>query len=577
MQSSDNKTCHYAFGVNRRTHRDRSRRHKPYRRKTEHGDTYLRKKKKPKRPQKNSKKMRRRESNSRDRPRNTYHRKRPHKPRKRDQKKQTTHIAKKETRHNKKQRKPNPKRKEKGLEYVWVRKSRKPKAPVEPVKTRERGGTFNSAGTKDTTDERIPNVEALTKMLELQKEFEKKRETSEEEAKNDNFEKILDSRYSNSSIKTGSIFSGSELKFDPPTPEKARVKLVVDMSEIRKKLDFDSNSVEEEQSESEARASVAETTEDDEFEFILREIGHEEKALDSGSDEVESGLEDFSDFEFAGDSEKNVDSECEQKEPEERFKLESCIDTRSQLDGPDPDARLEAYCLENTFLCDLFEKQLFLEQNLENYKEEEQARRQFEEGLAPIENLASHLKENDFFSDYLQLKRIEQGQQMGQINKYFNSLSKEALLKRKSFIRSLCAMQKIDSLFATEHHKKHSKGEYPEPVERESREEQRRQKRYKKTIVIKKCPEFFKTGICLKGEHCSKLHISFHSQYRDLRRCVTNMLKAISKKHEGVSLENLLDNFNKMKPALDIFSKIMYRKPEISIFDDIFDEYHQMF
>ena len=70
------------------------------------------------------------------------------------------------------------------------------------------------------------------------------------------------------------------------------------------------------------------------------------------------------------------------------------------------------------------------------------------------------------------------------------------------------------------------------------------------------------------------MHISEHSKFRDLKRCVINILKGILRKHKMVSLENLFNNFNKMKPALEIFTKIMYRKPEVSIFDEIFDEYH---
>lgn len=563
--------------MNRKRHPNRSKKNGTHTHAGTAGEDHPRKKRIPRRPQKNSKKLRRRKSDSREQLQRSIHRKRGYKPRKKQPKFETINCAKKDAHKTKKARKAKPKRKAKEVEYVWVKKKKSNDAE-KAVETRERVETFNSSNTKDTTDERIPNVDALAKMLELQEKFEKRPQPNPAKGA---FDKILDSRYSNSSIKTCSIVSDSERKFDPPTPEKAKVKLVVDLSEIRRKLDFESNSVQESPHETETRSICGEDNED-EFDFILKGIRTEEEGLQLETEEFESEPEQICVEDFAGEPEKNgnVDSDSDSWASRERFQLRIFLREDTCKGGSDSKVPLETYSLEKTFLKELFEKEAFLEQDFENYVHEQKAQEQLIHEEEPVEDLSGHLRENGYFSEYLRGKKVQREKNLGRLNKYICSFSKKALLKRNSLIKQMCAMRKIDSLFSPTEQGK------PEPAEKESPREARveeeekgrpEQKKFRETIWIRKCPDFFRLGVCLKGEHCSRLHIAFHSQYSDLRRCVVNMLKSLSNKHAQVSLQNLLNNFNKMKPALDIFSKIMYRKPEISIFDEIFDEYHQMF
>lgn len=95
-------------------------------------------------------------------------------------------------------------------------------------------------------------------------------------------------------------------------------------------------------------------------------------------------------------------------------------------------------------------------------------------------------------------------------------------------------------------------------------------KKPKKIIVLKKCKKFFKYGSCPKGSRCKHLHIKNYKKYQNLLDSVNNHVICRLKKGE-CSLPAILNCFDKLHPSLEIFSKFMYRKPEISVFDEIFD------
>jgi hypothetical protein len=473
------------------------------------------------------------------------------------------------------------------VEYIWVKKEKSKINNSKCIETRGRGKTFNSSNTKDTNDERIPDVDALTKMLELQKQFEKN-ESSPDNNENVNFEKILNSQYSNSSFKTNSLISESDKKFDTITPEKNKIRLVVDLSEIRKKLDFESeiqpeNSDINNDQEGSLTEEEFEDNDDAEFDFIINEIDREKCELDS--QENEFNLEDdLDDFEL-----KTEDNEIMYSPPryldfseqdEERFILQTKIDQKPQIKSKKIE-ETNCFELENSFIIKIFENQEFLENYLIDYEEERIIEEAFSNELSYIKDLSDFLKENDYFDEYFQIKKKQHCETLGKINKYYKYISEKAIPRRRSLMQTLCPMNRIDSLFSmgssannSSESKKDSESEDQEHSNAEVQEdsETHQYKAYKKTIVIKKCQTFFNKGICMKGEHCPKLHISSHSKYKDLKRCVINILKGILRKHNKVSLENLLNNFNKMKPALEAFTKIMYRKPEVSIFDEIFDQ-----
>ena len=91
----------------------------------------------------------------------------------------------------------------------------------------------------------------------------------------------------------------------------------------------------------------------------------------------------------------------------------------------------------------------------------------------------------------------------------------------------------------------------------------------KKMIVLKKCKKFFSQGTCPRGPSCKNLHIKDYKKYQNLLLSVNNHVISRFKKGD-TSLTEIMNCFDKLHPSLQIFSKFMYRKPEISVFDEMF-------
>lgn len=618
MQSPDNKTCHYPFRVSRR---------RPYRRPYKGPSTRARndsisRTHRKRSPCKNHQKKRK--------TRNAHYRDRspePLKPTKRHSKhyQKSKKHGNKHKRNDQKQKKKEQKvygksgwkyqkreKKNAKNEQKWVKK--KEIQEEVPMETRNRGTTFISNNTKDTSDDRIPDVRALTKMLELQKQFEQKSGSEKVENKGSAFDKILDSRYSNSSVKTCSNFSECEGPFEIMTPEKKKkVKLVVDLSEIRKKINFDEEEEEDTREEDveEEKIEEEENIEDDEFEFLLTEIDEKKRAIqhDQELEFDNSDSEDLIDLNFANNS-NDFSENCNFFGNQDgRFMLDFKYLSTQAAELKDKASENELYSLEDTFFTTLVHKEELIETQLIKYQIEQQTEEEYKKELESINDIITFFKENQYFTEYLQKQNLIQLKKVGKMKKFYKYLSKTAFSKRKSFMQSLCPMGTIDSLFSpsisTEGHQSSEtspatskpNNELPDNISSSnsqqenhkncpdhklcppksnfssmSPEKKKKHKKYNRTIVINRCQRFEETGICMKGANCSKLHICEHSKYQDLRRCVVNILRAISKKHKFALVEDLLDCFNKMKPALETFEKIMYRRPEISIFDEIFED-----
>jgi hypothetical protein len=84
---------------------------------------------------------------------------------------------------------------------------------------------------------------------------------------------------------------------------------------------------------------------------------------------------------------------------------------------------------------------------------------------------------------------------------------------------------------------------------------------------IKKCKSFLENGVCLLSCNCQDLHnFNQENKYQHLlSRFVNILLKNCS--HQDISMTTLLNNFHSLQPALSIFQKLLFRKPETCIFE----------
>lgn len=85
-------------------------------------------------------------------------------------------------------------------------------------------------------------------------------------------------------------------------------------------------------------------------------------------------------------------------------------------------------------------------------------------------------------------------------------------------------------------------------------------------IVIELCREYQEFGYCKNSGECLNLHnFNKNNKYQHLlSRFVNRIIDVMS---NNMDLANVLNNFHSLHPTLDIFHKLLYRRPETCIFE----------
>ena len=532
------------------------------------------------------------------------------------------------------------------------------KTPKYQNRPRGRRHTYAVGLRKDTLDEILPQKEALKKMQKLQKVFksqnERKRVNSERDNKIEN-ETVLDTSNhveSEKQIKKGDLIldsdceSGSDNEFEPFNSEQidlfgdlsplknkktAQVKLVVDLSELRKKNDISGNttqgSINESTSLSKSSSMPSISAVDEDYQYLLNALKHskiqilklkESQSIDERplpeTDSIKSLLTNDQKLFSLPTSDLDIDSEAEQsfetlfRLQNKKIELNSSHDgfdsldlnldiSRNlneeneilKLDSQNPDSNLKAFDLDlmlakrevEEFEIEESEFMTKISPILEDIDKDRKKRREtmnqmFKQKTSQMINYYSLMAQREEYN--FQVDKLLKG----------NEDSNQIPVEKPEFrIKSQFDMENID--YANLQTKSPTNTENSENIgpnngqsdqNSTSKKEEANQKsktessqnekeKPKKMIVLKKCKKFFSQGTCPRGPSCKNLHIKDYKKYQNLLLSVNNHVISRFKKGD-TSLSEIMNCFDKLHPSLQIFSKFMYRKPEISVFDEMF-------